>query len=213
MSSPGCVPGRCGDQTIRTRNARNSKNADSPDAAADAVVRRLWTEIRRGSSVGLLVGSVALLACTTLDVTPPVGAPGSAAPVETIPGRLECQGPSEYCPKRIAATENAELRFVYTVEVTYSSRETPAAIVLFNPLTLFGFPSGSTQVDAHAELEVRKDGDAVRTYTADASVRRRDNLYGQATLSDLRKRALIAARDSIDSQLARDLNELSATLP
>ena len=93
----------------------------------------------------------------------------------------------------------------YRYEVTYGRDAVPQALSLFNPLLIIGFPIGADTVVVTAKLEVLKESTQVKTYTAVCILDKHRTIFSEGeTLSELRKRGLLAVRDNIETQMYGD---------
>jgi hypothetical protein len=166
-------------------------------------------EARRLSGVvfALLVAAQLPACATQLTVVPPLTQ--SAASWRSRAVRLEYDGRDEYVPRALRADANADLTARYSVDAQIERRDLPAGIVLYNPLTLFGFPTGSSIVNASGKLEMLRADGVVRQYQASATLRKRNHLYSADSLTLLRRSALLAVRDSVEAQLLNDMDALS----
>ena len=150
-----------------------------------------------------------LLACATqTTVDPPLAT--SAETGRTLGVRVEYKGLADYVPRSLRNEAQASLVARYTTDARTQRDDTPAAIVMYNPLTIFGFPTGSSTVSASGTLEVLSADRVVRQYRAAATVKKRNSLYTGDSLTELRKRALIAVRDNLDAQLLGDWEALAS---
>jgi hypothetical protein len=102
--------------------------------------------------------------------------------------------------------------FTYRWNAETSRRDHPDLVTLFNPLTLLGFPTGESTATASGHLEIRRGDRPVRSYDAQASVRKVQHLYSGDSLTEIRRQALLAVRDNLDAQLKADLPSLSELL-
>lgn len=161
----------------------------------------------RAMIVGL---AFTLSACgTQMAVTPTV------EPVATIdftlPGTVVYDGKPEYLPRTVAhqtAASPLTLRYVY--EVAYGKDKTHEAAVLFNPLTLIGFPIGQDTVAVSGRLEISRGNEVAKTYTATCGFEKTRNLFYEGdTFSELRLRGLQCVRQNIEAQMQRDRDVLS----
>jgi hypothetical protein len=155
-----------------------------------------------------LVVAAQLPACATrLTVVPPLTQ--SAVSWRSMAVRLEYEGGDEYVPRALRTDANADFTARYSVDAQIERRDLPAAVALYNPLTLFGFPTGSSIVSASGKLEMLRADRVVRQYQASATLRKRNHLYSGDSLTLLRRAALLAVRDSLEAQLLNDMDTLS----
>ena len=99
------------------------------------------------------------------------------------------------------AASTTILRYRYDVR---SDDTDLSMLMLLNPLTLVGCPTGSATVTADASLDVLSNGSTVKRYNARSVASRLRTIYSGDPLSELRRRALRASADSIAGQLATD---------
>jgi hypothetical protein len=125
----------------------------------------------------------------------------------SLSGNIDYQGNADYLPRTVSAESHpgATLTLRYRYEVTYGRDAVPQALSLFNPLTIIGFPIGADTVVVTAKLEVLKESTQVKTYTAVCILDKHRTIFSEGeTLSELRKRGLLAVRDNIETQMYGD---------
>ncbi len=159
---------------------------------------------------GALVTALLLLlcGCTTVARSPDIPRPTS---LPALAGKVDYTGPPTYLPRSIASDDRETAVFRYRYDVKQSDDDYPVLLLLFNPLTLFGFPVGTSRVAAIGNLEIVRGAEATR-YEASCTVEQRRSVYSSRNLSALRARALFEVRDAIDSQLERDAVRLAQFL-
>jgi hypothetical protein len=162
--------------------------------------------MRLASFATLLVGVLCVSACTTVKVLPALLPGEVSAPELRLPALYK--GDPRHLPLGVVAVSSPDAPFEYAFRVDYRRDDVPAAITLFNPLTLFGCPIGWVHVTAVATLTARAGGVAVKRYEATATVDKTRTLYSSDSLTELRLRALAAARDSIEAQIRADATYL-----
>jgi len=148
--------------------------------------------------------------CVTITTTPRLsaGAPSAVA----LQGHLDFDGGREHLPAPLAALPPAApdsatvLRYRYEVRTDDTDL---SILMLLNPLTLVGCPTGSVTVTADATLDVLSNGDRIKHYTARSVARRLRTIYSGDPLSKLRGDALRATADNIGGQLAVDAQTLT----
>ena len=122
-------------------------------------------------------------------------------------GQLEFDGNRDYLPRTIADTPSPSgLTFRYAYAVTTDSERTSIFGLMFAPAPVLGIPGvmGGDELGAVAQLEIRRRGDA-KTYAATAVVKKKPTMFDEGqTFTEMRRRALIAVRDSIEAQMIRD---------
>jgi hypothetical protein len=93
----------------------------------------------------------------------------------------------------------------YRYEVTYGRDAVHQALIFFNPLTIIGFPIGTDTVVVTAKLAVLKGNFQVKEYTAVCILDKHRTIFWEGeTLSELRRRGLLAVRDNIETQMYGD---------
>jgi hypothetical protein len=159
---------------------------------------------------GALVTALLLMlcGCTTVVRSPDIAHPTS---LPTLAGKVDYTGPPTYLPQSVTRDDQGTAVFRYRYDVKQSDDDYPVLLSVFNPLTLFGFPIGTSKVAAIGDLEIVRDGEATR-YEARCTVEYRRSVYSSRNLSALRTRALFEVRDAIDAQLERDAARLAQFL-
>ena len=125
----------------------------------------------------------------------------------TLIGKIDYNGNIEYLPRTISAGSQpgATLTLRYRYEVTYGKDSVEQVLYLYNPLTIVGFPIGADTVVVTAKLEVLKGSSQVKTYTAVCVLDKHRTIFWEGeSLSQLRKRGLLAVRENIESQMYGD---------
>ena len=82
-------------------------------------------------------------------------------------------------------------------------------MVLLNPLTILGFPTGKNTVTITGTLDIREDEKQIKSYHATATIEDITSLYIGNTLSELRKEGLATVKKNIEDQLCLDKEFLS----
>ncbi len=152
----------------------------------------------------------ALACCTAIRVQPELQ--NSTAELAALVGRVEFDGREEYLPRTLRRQNEGDVVFTYRWSADTSRSDHPDLVTLFNPLTLFGSPTGESTARASGHLEIRRGDRPVRSYDAQASVRKIQHLYSGDSLTEIRRQALIGVRDNLDAQLKADLPSLSELL-
>lgn len=125
----------------------------------------------------------------------------------SLSGNIDYEGNADYLPRTVSAESHpgATLTLRYRYEVTYGRDAVHQALPLFNPLTIIGFPIGADTVVVTAKLEVLKESSQVKAYTAVCILHKHRTIFAEGeTLSELRKRGLLAVRDNIETQMYGD---------
>lgn len=176
------------------------------------VVRERLLRVALGLSVILLCGCA-----TKITVTPKI-VPSRNIEVLTR-GTIIYEGNREYLPRTISeglSSGNA-LTLRYSYEETQQRDNTPEIIKLFNPLVLFGFPTGDRYLTVVGKLEILKGTTVVKSYSALCSLDVTRSLYSEGdSFSELHRKGLTAVRDSIETQMIQDkglLENLSGPTP
>lgn len=129
-------------------------------------------------------------------------------------GKIDYDGNKEYLPRTVTADPSLEpLLFLrYRYEVTYGRDAVPQVLPLFNPLTIIGFPIGADTVVVTGKLEILKGSSAVKTYSAVCILDKHRTIFSEGeTMSEIRKRGLLAVRDNIEAQMYVDRDLLRDT--
>ena len=154
------------------------------------------------------VAALTSLACTTVSVTPEL-CDGSGR--LELPGHVEYDGSPDYLPDPLKAAsprpDQADLTFRYSYDVDEEESDWSLAVLII-PVSLLGFPTGSSREIATAELQIVDGMNVVKTYEVTATARRSRTIYTGDSRSELRRRALLAAAEAIEGQLACDRDEL-----
>jgi hypothetical protein len=125
----------------------------------------------------------------------------------SVIGKIDYEGNAEYLPRTVSAESHpgATLTLRYRYEVTYGRDAVNQALPLLNPLTIVGFPIGADTVVVTAKLEVLKGNFQVKAYTAACVLDKHRTIFWEGeTLTELRKRGLLAVRDNIETQMYGD---------
>lgn len=125
----------------------------------------------------------------------------------TLSGKIDYDGNVEYLPRTIFSESHPEatLTLRYRYEVTYGRDSIKQVLYHYNPLTIVGFPIGADTVVVTAKLEVLKGEAPVKTYTAMCVLDKQRTIFWEGeSLSELRKRGLLAVRENIETQMYGD---------
>ena len=123
--------------------------------------------------------------------------------------------PCECVDYRADGPADSPVSFRYGYAVKYGSERTSFAGVMFIPPPLLAIPGvmGSNELGVAGQLEVMKGTEIIKTYAASARLKAKASLlYEGETFTEMRRRGLLAVRDSIDAQLARDREALVRAL-
>jgi len=156
--------------------------------------------------VSCLLTAVLLSGCATnVIITPDVAA--IAAGDFSLSGTIDYDGNKEYLPRTVSADASSvrTLTLRYRYEVTYGRDAVPQVLPLFNPLTIVGFPIGADTVVVTGKLEILGGSSTVKTYSAVCMLDKHRTIFSEGeTMSEIRKRGLLAVRDNIESQMYAD---------
>ena len=162
-------------------------------------MNRIYSKVRALSLLLLFV----VVGCSSMSVTPEL-ATLDKAPV-MFKGSIQYDGNRLYLPRTISEGDPSEygLRFRYTTSET-QDRSSWDVIALLNPLSLLGFPTGRRNSTVTGNLEILKDSEVVKTYTATCLQEAHRGIYYGESFSDLRRTGLGAVRDNIEAQMSQD---------
>ncbi|HEV8642484.1 MAG TPA: hypothetical protein VGV13_15435 [Methylomirabilota bacterium] len=142
-------------------------------------------------------------------------APDAAAPEFRLPARIVYGGNREYLPRNLTdGGSGARLTVRYAYDVVHGGERTNLFGVMFNPAAMLGLPViGKDTVAVSGRLEVLRGEEVAKTYDATAALTNRPSLFYEGeTYTEMRRRGLLAVRDSIESQVARDRESLGRLL-
>jgi hypothetical protein len=125
----------------------------------------------------------------------------------SLRGKIDYEGNPEYLPRTLSAESHprSTLTLRYRYEVTYGRDAVHQALPLFNPFTIIGFPIGADTVVVSAKLEVLSESSQVKTYTSVCVLDKHRTIFSEGeSLTELRKRGLLAVRDNIETQMYGD---------
>jgi len=125
----------------------------------------------------------------------------------SLSGKIDYEGSAEYLPRTVSAAPlpGAALTLRYRYEVTYGKDGVDPVLPLINPLTIVGFPIGANTVVVTAKLDVLSGSEQVKTYTAVCVLDKHRTIFWEGeSLSELRKRGLLAVRENIETQMCGD---------
>jgi hypothetical protein len=125
----------------------------------------------------------------------------------SVSGKIDYDGNFEYLPRTVSIESHAPplLTLRYRYDVSYGRDSVPQVLPLFNPLTLVGFPIGADTVVVTAKLEILKGSSLIKTYSSVCMLDKHRTIFSEGeTMSELRKRGLLAVRNNIESQMCVD---------
>jgi len=131
-----------------------------------------------------------------------------------LKGKLIYEGNKEYLPRVLIdePATNPKIEFKYTYGVFYGKQDVPGVLALYNPLTIVGFPTGENTVTVIGRLDILRGEEVMKSYGSSCVLEKMRNLFSEANFTEMRKKALIAVRDNIDSQICSDKNNLEKLL-
>lgn len=162
--------------------------------------------IQKGSLFFLLF---LVVACTRVTVKPDVAPPQRGTPF-TLPAVVAYEGNPAYFPEVVVQASGSDVLVTYEYKLFYEgtklNREILAGLM---PTTLLGLPTGGDDVLAVAMLTVSRQGAPGRTYSAEALVTRRRSIFGGGVdKTEMRRLALIAVKENLETQLTNDAQAL-----
>jgi hypothetical protein len=150
---------------------------------------------------------------TTVSITPLLSARDAGAC--EIRAQVRYDGKPEYLPAALEVDQTASDRMVfrYVYEAQYGLKEIPPGIMLVNPLTLFGFPTGSDNVVVTGYLDLIRDQTTLRSYAAAVAMKRTGTVFSEGeSFTEMRRRGLLLVRENISQQLCKDQLAIGALL-
>jgi len=163
-------------------------------------------------SLGMAAG-IWLTACaTTINVEPRLGNVKSSCRLHAT---VSYDGKPDYLPAALVAdTGPPALTTVrYSYEAQYGLTETNAFLVMVNPLTLVGFPTGSGNLVVTGRVDFLRGQSVVRSYGAAAALERSGGVFYEGeTFTELRRHGLLLVRDNLSAQLCKDEAALTTLL-
>lgn len=141
--------------------------------------------------------------CSSMSVTPELATLDKAPAL--MKGPILYEGNRLYLPRTISEGDPSEygLRFRYTTSET-QDRSSWDVIALFNPFSVLGFPTGRRNSTVTGNLEILKDTEVMKSYTATCLQEAYRGIYYGESFSGLRRTGLLAVRDNIETQMSRD---------
>ena len=161
-----------------------------------------------------VVACAALAGCATSVVVTPQPA-DKQIPACQIHALVRYEGKADYLPAALIADPGAagQVAFRYTYDAQYGLKETNPFLVMVNPLTFVGFPTGSDNLVITGRVDVVRGDEAVRSYAAVAAMKRSSTVFYEGeSFTDMRRRGLLLVRDNLSAQLCHDRPLLVAML-
>ena len=129
-----------------------------------------------------------------------------------VNGKIDYSGNKEYFPRTISDTPSKDplLIIKYQYQVSYGKVTGPEGLNLFNPLLIVGFPIGQDTLVVAGKLDIIRQNEVIKTYSAACTYEKTRNLFYQGpTFSELRRTGLLNIRDNIEAQMYKDREFLS----
>jgi hypothetical protein len=159
-----------------------------------------------------MAAALTLFGCAADMVVIPVAPAAPPSGVSPLEGRIVYDGNRDYLPRMLAdGTDGARLVFRYGYAVQYGSERTHIAGAMFIPMPILAVPGvmGQNALRVAGHLEVLDGEEVIRVYSASAELKAKASLFYEGeTFTDMRRRGLLAVRDSIDAQLVQDRETL-----
>ncbi len=136
-------------------------------------------------------------------------------PIDEMATPIHCnviyeQGNSEYLPSMLQHNAESSCLAHYSYDVKYVNGNTNwDGLNLFNPLIFVGFPMSEESVLVEAKLSFKEKEGFAKEFTASCIANKTRNLFQTGGSSGPRKACLIAARDTINSQIKHFKKESS----
>lgn len=171
---------------------------------------------RRSSAQAALgvASCLALLGCATeVAITPQLADKTSGKCQIHAPVRYE--GKQDYLPAALVpdpgASATTEIRYSY--EAQYGLKEFNPIVVIVNPLTIVGFPTGGDNLVVTGRVDVVRGDTTLRSYAAAAAMKRSTTVFYEGeTFTEMRRRGLLLVGDNLSQQLCKDAETLAALL-
>lgn len=163
--------------------------------------------------IRLLLVSIPLcfcISCTTVTVKPDNIA-ALASREFVLKANLLFEGNPAYIPKTIVNSKNSDIDITYEYKVFYDGTKLNHEIIAgLLPTTLLGLPTGGDDILVVAKLDIRKGGDFIKSYSAEALVTRPRSLFlGGVNKTAMRKKGLLAVQENLENQMMHDHELLS----
>jgi len=156
----------------------------------------------RGCTI-LMLFLFACAGCSTVSVTPNLSILNKVSVL--IKGPIQYVGKSEYLPRTISEGSISEYGLTFRFTTTEAQERSGwDVLALFNPLTLFGFPTGDLTSTVTGRLEILKETAIIKSYTATCVQKASKGIYYGENFSRLRRKGLLAVRDNIETQMSQD---------
>ncbi|MEW6571699.1 MAG: hypothetical protein AB1390_11115 [Nitrospirota bacterium] len=151
------------------------------------------------------LSSILLLGCTAMEVTPKVSQIDNME--FRLKGKIVYEGNKEYLPRILIdeSVPDSDYAFRYTYNADYGGRDTPDVVAFINPFNVVGFPTGKNTLIITGRLDILKGEEILKSYIATCALKKTRSLLVEGeTLSEMRKKGLIAVRDNIEVQVCQD---------
>ena len=126
----------------------------------------------------------------------------------TLYGKVNYEGNWNYVPKTISnkTADNSSFSFDYAYNILYGGTSVNQDIVTaFIPTTLIGTPTGKSDVQVRAKLDVFDGSTIVKSYVAACNILAPRGIFtGGNDLTEVRRRGLMAVKENIESQMVQD---------
>jgi hypothetical protein len=154
----------------------------------------------------LLVAPCAALAgcATTVSITPTLASAKSSCQIHAA---VSYSGRPEYLPGALVADASVVegLGFRYSYEAQYGLKEFNPALVIVNPLTLVGFPTGRDNLVVTGRVDLVRGATVIRSYAAAAAMKHSGSIFYEGeTFTEMRRRGLLLVKDNLSAQLCQD---------
>lgn len=131
-----------------------------------------------------------------------------------IKGIVIYEGDKAYFPRVIIEEPDSKsgLTLHYVYHEAHDQKDMPD-ICIFNPLLIFGFPTGDSTLKVEGKLDILKGEKILKSYNANCTLQKTRSLYYEGeTFSEMRVKGLIAVRDNVEAQMWQDRNLLRKLL-
>jgi hypothetical protein len=121
-----------------------------------------------------------------------------------IDGKIDYTGNKEYFPRTVGDSQSKDplLIIKYQYQVNYGKVTGPEGLNVFNPLLIVGFPIGQDTLVVVGKLDIIRQKEVIKTYSAICTYEKTRNLFYQGpTFSELRRTGLLNIRDNIEAQM------------
>ena len=150
------------------------------------------------------------VSCTSIAVKPDNIGPAEKGAL-VLRANLIFDGNPAYIPKTIIKSQDSDVEIEYEYKVFYDGTKLNHEIIAgLLPTTILGLPTGGDDILVVAKLAVRKGGNPVKSYTAEALVTRPRSLFlGGVDKTAMRKKGLLAVKENLEKQMIHDRELLS----